>query len=148
MIYDGGRRGSLSTMTHHQCQNVCDWKTTERPTKRNSAPFSHVHTSKVRNILPAVAIPLSKSGQASFPPSQLNTTNKEAHKQNEGNPHFGEGHKIFKTVASLQARPPNERRKPGIKRKMLRFHKIPLRVRSHNFAHPQSSQKEENHPHL
>ena len=69
--------------------------------------FPRAHIESQKNILPTLAITLSKGGKASFQPSELHTTNKEAHKQNEGNPHSEESTQLFKTVPSLQARPLN-----------------------------------------
>ena len=86
-----GRRGSVSTMTHNQCYNVCDWKTTERD-QLSEAQLSHPTCTRGKTSF-RLAIPLSKSGKASFQPSGHFTTNKEAHKQSEGNYHFGEGTK-------------------------------------------------------
>ena len=72
-----------------------------------SSLFPRAHTGSQKNILPTVAIPLSKSGKATFQPAELYTTNEEAHNQSERKPSFRRRHKMFKIVPSLQARPLN-----------------------------------------
>ena len=50
---------SASTVTPHQCWNVCDWKTTERDHQSEAQPS--VHTSKIKKTnYPTVAFTLSK----------------------------------------------------------------------------------------
>ena len=94
------RRGSVSTMTRHQCWNVCDWKTTEED-QPSEAQLSLPHIeSQEKTILPTVAITLS-------PPFNLPTVHTTRwHKRKEGTPpeahHDQTVSKIQRTLASKQ----------------------------------------------
>ena len=62
-----------------------------------------------------------KRGKASFQPSELHTTNKETHKQNEGKPHFDKSTKCSKLCPAFQARPLIARRNLGIRTPLPSF---------------------------
>ena len=93
--------GSVSTMTPHQCWNVCDWR--DQPSETQLSLSSHAHTSKGRKT--SFRLWPSRFRKVAKPPSNLlnKTQHQEAHKQKEGKPSFRRRHEMFKTVPSLQA---------------------------------------------
>ena len=84
----------IDKMTPHQCQNVCDWETTERD-QPSEAQLSlpRMHTSKVRkkNHHTACGHTLSKGGEASFRPSELYTQTKRHTCEKKEHPHSEKG---------------------------------------------------------